>query len=69
MTAAEKPELLATVFSDYICPFCYVGDVRLDRLREDYDLRINWCFHELHPDTPAAGMDTSCLGYPDPKWT
>ena len=23
------------MFSDYICPFCYVGDVRLDRLRED----------------------------------
>jgi len=68
MTAAEKPELLATVFSDYICPFCYVGDIRLDRLREDYDLRINWCFLELHPETPAEGMDTSCLGYSDPKW-
>lgn len=66
--AAGKPELLATVFTDYTCPFCYVGDVRLDRLREDYDLRINWCFLELHPDTPAEGMDTSCLGYPDSKW-
>ena len=68
MMAAGKPQLLATVFSDYICPFCYVGDVRLERLREDYDLRINWCFLELHPDTPATGMDTSCLGYPDSKW-
>jgi predicted DsbA family dithiol-disulfide isomerase len=68
MSVTGKPELLATVFTDYICPFCYVGDVRLDRLREDYDLRINWCFLELHPDTPAEGMDTSCLGYPDPKW-
>ena len=68
MTSAEKPQLLATVFTDYICPFCYVGDVRLDRLREDYDLKINWCFLELHPETPAEGMDTSCLGYSDPKW-
>lgn len=68
MTTAGKPRLLATVFSDYICPFCYVGDARLDRLREDYDLGINWCFLELHPDTPAAGMDTSRLGYPDSKW-
>jgi predicted DsbA family dithiol-disulfide isomerase len=68
MTAAGKPELLATVFTDYICPFCYVGDVRLDRLREDYDLRINWCFLELHPETPAEGMDASCLGYSDSKW-
>ena len=68
MAVTGKPELLATVFSDYICPFCYVGDVRLDRLRSDYDLRINWCFLELHPDTPAGGMDTASLGYPDSKW-
>ncbi len=68
MTSAEKPQLLTTVFTDYICPFCYVGDVRLDRLREDYDLKINWCFLELHPETPAEGMDTSCLGYSDRKW-
>lgn len=68
MTAAGKPELLATVFSDYICPFCYVGDVRLERLREDYDLRINWCFLELHPETPPEGMDTSSLGYSDQRW-
>jgi predicted DsbA family dithiol-disulfide isomerase len=68
MVVTGKPELLATVFSDYICPFCYVGDVRLDRLREDYDLRINWCFLEIHPETPAEGMDSSCLGYSDPKW-
>ncbi len=68
MTTTEKPELLATVFTDYICPFCYVGDVRLDRLREDYNLKINWCFLELHPETPSAGMDASCLRYSDPKW-
>lgn len=30
----SKPELQVTVFSDYICPFCYIGSVRLDRLRE-----------------------------------
>ena len=68
MKTSEKPELLATVFTDYICPFCYVGDVRLDRLREDYDLKINWCFLEIHPDTPAAGMDIEGLGYPDTRW-
>ena len=68
MAVDTKPELLATVFTDYICPFCYVGDVRLDRLREDYDLKINWCFLEIHPETPPEGMDASCLGYSDPKW-
>jgi predicted DsbA family dithiol-disulfide isomerase len=68
MTVSEKPVLLATVFTDYICPFCYVGDVRLDRLRQHYELKINWCFLELHPDTPPEGMDTGRLGYADPLW-
>ena len=68
MAVTDKPELLATVFTDYICPFCYVGDVRLDRLRTDYDLKINWCFLEIHPETPSTGMNSSELGYSDPKW-
>lgn len=68
MAINEKPELLVTVFTDYICPFCYVGDVRLDRLRDDYDLKINWCFLEIHPDTPAEGMTISALGYQDETW-
>lgn len=68
MTLPEKPVLRATVFSDYICPFCYVGDVRLQRLRAEYDLKINWCFLEIHPETPAAGMSIDRLGYPEPQW-
>jgi predicted DsbA family dithiol-disulfide isomerase len=68
MTESSKPELLATVFTDYICPFCYVGDVRLDRLRDDYNLRINWCFLEIHPETPLTGMSTDELGYAGSRW-
>lgn len=68
METAKKPVLLATVFTDYICPFCYVGDVRLDRLREHYELKISWCFVEIHPGTPTQGMSTSLLGYPRPQW-
>lgn len=68
MTRSDKPVLLATVFTDYICPFCYIADVRLERLRADYDLRINWCFLEIHPETPAVGMSTTRLGYSDPLW-
>lgn len=68
MPVTGKPELLATVFTDYICPFCYVGDVRLDRLRDDYELKVNWCFLEIHPDTPADGMAIEELGYPESRW-
>ncbi len=63
MTTDKKPELRVTVFSDYICPFCYIGDVRLNKLRKDYDLKVNWCFLEIHPDTPAQGMPVTKLDY------
>jgi predicted DsbA family dithiol-disulfide isomerase len=64
----SKPQLLATVFSDYICPFCYIGDRRLNRLREWYDLKIHWRALEIHPDTPATGKPVRELGYPPAQW-
>lgn len=64
----SKPELKLTVFSDYICPFCYIGHHRIQQLKKDHDLKINWCFVELHPDTPATGMPTTALSYSDEQW-
>ncbi len=68
MPGPEKPVLLATVFSDYICPFCYIGDLRLDRLREHFALKINWALVEIHPETPAEGIPVAELGYSDARW-
>ena len=63
-----KPRLKVTVFSDYICPFCYVGDARLDKLRGAYELDVDWCFFEIHPDNPAEGKPVEELGYPPEQW-
>jgi predicted DsbA family dithiol-disulfide isomerase len=63
-----KPELRVTVFSDYICPFCYIGHLRLAKLRDSYDLKINWRFLEIHPDNPPEGRPLSELGYPPDQW-
>jgi len=63
------PELKITVYSDYICPFCYVGHHRLQRLRDSYDLKINWCFLEIHPETSAQGEAIDSLDYPADTWT
>jgi predicted DsbA family dithiol-disulfide isomerase len=63
------PELKVTVFSDYICPFCYVGHHRLMRLRDHYDLKINWCFIEIHPETSAEGEPVTSLNYPSEQWS
>ena len=62
------PELKITVYSDYICPFCYVGHHRLQRLRDNYDLKINWCFLEIHPETAKEGGPIDSLDYPSEQW-
>ena len=64
----DKPELKLSVFSDYICPFCYIGHHRLEKLREDYTLKINWCLVEIHPDTPVTGVSADTLGYSSEEW-
>lgn len=65
---SQKPELLVTVYSDYICPFCYVGHSRLARLRDEYELKVNWRFIEIHPDTPTEGQSVDELGYVPEQW-
>lgn len=64
----EKPELPVVLFSDYICPFCYIGDRRLARLSERYELKVERRFLEIHPDTPPGGVPVSALGYPPEQW-
>lgn len=59
----EKPRLQLAVLSDYICPFCYIGYLRLERLRQHYDLAVNWALVEIHPDSPAEGRPVEELGY------
>ncbi|MEJ2509309.1 MAG: DsbA family protein [Gammaproteobacteria bacterium] len=67
--SAQKPELKVSVFSDYICPFCYIGSRRLMRLERTYDLKVNWAGLEIHPETPPEGMPIERLGYPKQQWT
>jgi len=63
-----KIPLEVTVYSDYICPFCYIGYLRLLRLGDDYDLNIDWRFLEIHPDNPPQGRPLAELGYPPRHW-
>lgn len=65
---AAVAQLKVSVFSDYICPFCYIGSRRLLRLGDEFDLRVNWCGLEIHPDTPAEGMPVERLGYAAGQW-
>jgi predicted DsbA family dithiol-disulfide isomerase len=49
-------KLKITVYSDNICPFCYIGSKRLRKVQKELDFDIEWKPFEIHPDTPAAGI-------------
>jgi predicted DsbA family dithiol-disulfide isomerase len=48
------------IYSDTICPWCFVGKRRLERalaMRSPADLTIQWRAFQLNPGMPAEGMD------------
>ena len=48
------------IFSDTICPWCFIGKRRLERAlaeRPDIDVSICWRAFQLNPEMPAEGMD------------
>jgi predicted DsbA family dithiol-disulfide isomerase len=48
------------VFSDPICPWCYIGKKRLDQAlaaRPDLPIAVRWRAFQLNPDMPRDGMD------------
>ena len=50
------PEPIALeVFSDYVCPWCYLGDNRVKKLKHDFDISVQLVHFPLHPETPAEG--------------
>lgn len=50
----DKPKII--VYSDNICPFCYVGAKRIEKLKQEVDFDIDWRAFEIHPDTPKDGV-------------
>lgn len=51
------------VYSDYACPFCYIGKLITDRLEKDFDVEIEWNGYEIHPGMPPEGESFEELGY------
>jgi len=45
------------MFSDYICPFCYLGKGIIDRLKSRFDIELEHVGIEIHPETPICGVD------------
>lgn len=56
----EDARATLDVLSDPICPWCYIGKVKLDRAleqRADSEIDIFWRPYQLNPEMPAEGMD------------
>ena len=49
------------VFTDYVCPWCYLGDNRVKQLKRDYDIKIEFVHFPLHPETPSEGKSLADL--------
>jgi len=46
-----------TIFSDYICPFCYIGNDRAEKLENEFNIDIEWKMIEIHPEIPVKGVN------------
>lgn len=44
------------VFSDYVCPWCYLSTARIEKLKRNFAVDTVLVHFPLHPETPAEGM-------------
>jgi predicted DsbA family dithiol-disulfide isomerase len=44
------------IFTDYVCPWCYLCSARTERLRAAYQIEFRYTLFPLHPETPDEGM-------------
>lgn len=44
------------MFSDFICPFCYIGFEVVRKLKPEFDIELEWRGFEIHPEWPLEGM-------------
>jgi predicted DsbA family dithiol-disulfide isomerase len=53
----EPGRLGIIAYSDYVCPWCYIGLQRVDRLSQEFPVDVEWQPFELHPETPRGGAN------------
>jgi|WetSurMetagenome_2_1015567.scaffolds.fasta_scaffold03425_5 predicted DsbA family dithiol-disulfide isomerase len=49
------------VYADFICPWCYIGLDRLNRLVKDRAVLLHWNPYLLRPDIPRGGVPLSSV--------
>jgi predicted DsbA family dithiol-disulfide isomerase len=56
----NEPKVLQ-VFSDYVCPWCYLSTARIERLKKEHGVQVKFVHFPLHPDTPQDGRTLEAL--------
>lgn len=59
MAVANK--LVLEVYTDYVCPWCYLCTGRIDKIIQNYSITTQIIHFPLHPDTPEEGMTLEAL--------
>ncbi len=54
-SAPDNSSFRVIMFADFICPYCYIGQERMEQLARDYPVTPVWRPHWLHPETPPEG--------------
>jgi predicted DsbA family dithiol-disulfide isomerase len=52
----QENKIQLEVFSDYVCPWCYLSTPSIEKLKAKYPVEIKWIPFPLHPDTPTEGL-------------
>ncbi len=60
----SQTKLKVIAYSDYICPFCYIGYHRIEQLKKEYNLEVEWRPFEIHPETAKVGTSIEELPFP-----
>ncbi len=50
-------KLQIKMYSDYICPFCYLGEAIIEKLKNRFDIEMQHIGIEIHPETPEEGVN------------
>jgi predicted DsbA family dithiol-disulfide isomerase len=58
-----RPSII--IISDFVCPWCYIGLVEVERLKQEYEFDVHFAPYLLRPETPLEGMLARRIIAPD----
>jgi len=56
--------LKITMFSDFVCPFCYIGFEVVRKLKPEFNIQLEWRGYQIHPEWPPEGIPVDKMRTP-----